>query len=211
LLFTGGCNLSCPYCHNPGLALDPGAFSDYPLDVLLNDLSRRKKFIDGIVVTGGEPTLDPGLPAFLQQVKELGLQVKLDSNGLLPEVIEALLEQRLLDYLAIDLKTSPKRYSELHHQAVPVDALKRTVDLTRSAAVEVEFRTTCVPQLVTEREIGEIGELLQGVPLWVLQQFVPQHAMIPKWREVPAHCPERINAFARLAEPYVEKVQLRGV
>lgn len=211
LLFTGGCNLSCPYCHNPGLVLDPGAFPDLPLDDLLADLYRRRAFIDGIVVSGGEPTLDPGLPTFLRQVREFGLQVKLDSNGLLPEVLDALLEEGLLDYLAIDLKTASRRYAELHRLPVDISRLQRTVELAKTAAIEVEFRTTCVPQLVAAQDVRAIGELLRGARLWVLQQFVPQHAMFPEWREQPAYSREQLDELARLAETYVERVLLRGV
>jgi len=207
----GGCNLSCPYCHNPGLVLDPGTFPDFPLEELLAELRKRIGFIDGIVVSGGEPTLDPGLPVFLHQVKKLGLLVKLDSNGLLPEVIEALLDEKLIDYLAIDLKTAPDRYAELHHLPVATTGLRRGVELARSAAVEVEFRTTCVPQLVAEKEIMEIGELVRGARLWVLQQFVPHHALLPEWQESPAYSREQLAALARLAEPYVQQVKLRGI
>ena len=209
-MFTGGCNLCCPYCHNPGLVLDPGSFPDIPLDQLLEDLRQRGNFIDGIVVSGGEPTLDPGLPAFLRLVRALSLQIKLDTNGLLPKVIESLLAEGLIDYLAVDLKTSPGRYSELHRFPVPDTGLRETIAVARTAEIAVEFRTTCIPRLVGEQEINELGELLRGAPLWTLQQYIPQHAMVPEWQELSTYRPEQLQKLAQLAAPFVGQVQLRG-
>ena len=211
LVFTGGCNLTCPYCHNGGLVLDPEGYSDYPLDELLADLEKRKGFIDGVVISGGEPTIDSGLPAFLTQLKALGFQIKLDSNGLLPEVIADLLERNLLDYVAIDLKTAPSRYGELHNHPVNSEPLRRTVELLSQATVEVEYRTTCIPELVGEAEIDEIGDLLKGAPLWVLQQYVAEHAMVKEWQELCAYAPDALRALATRAGHYVEEVQIRGL
>jgi pyruvate formate lyase activating enzyme len=211
LVFTGGCNLSCPFCHNPGLVLCPEDFPDVAIDELLADLEKRKRFIDGVVISGGEPTLDTGLPAFLRQLKALGLQVKLDSNGLLPQVIEGLLDEQLLDYLAIDLKTIPQRYSELHSQPVASAGLLRTIELAKAASIEVEFRTTCVPQLIDRQAIAELGGLLRGAQLWVLQQFVPGQALAADWQVMPAYAPRRVEEFAELAEEYVDRVAVRGL
>ena len=211
LVFTGGCNLTCPFCHNPGLVLSPEDFPDVPVAELLADLEKRKRFIDGVVISGGEPTLDNGLPAFLRQLKALGLQVKLDSNGLLPQVIEALLDEQLLDYLAIDIKTVPRRYSELHTAPVTTAGLLRTIKLAKAASIEVEFRTTCVPQLIDRQAIVEIGGLLCGAPLWVLQQYVPAHALTADWQDLPAYAPGRLEEFGGLAEEYVERVVIRGI
>jgi len=210
LVFTGGCNLTCPFCHNAGLVLDPD-YPDYPLDELLADLKKREGFIDGVVVSGGEPTIDTGLPAFLSVLKEKGLQVKLDSNGLAPAVISLLLEQQLVDYYAIDIKTSLSRYNELHTQPVRTEALVETVQILKQADVEVEFRTTCIPHLVTETEIDEMGELLQGVPLWVLQQFVPMHAMVEEWQTFDMYRPEQLYALADRAGKFVDRVEVRGL
>ncbi len=211
LIFTGGCNLTCPFCHNPGLVLDPGAFPDFPVNELLADLKKRQSFIDGVVISGGEPTLDTGLPAFLRQLKELGLQVKLDTNGLLPEVIHRLLDEQLLDYLAVDIKTTPDRYGELHTRPVSSAPLLRTIELVKAAAIETEFRTTCVPQLVGEDELRLIGELLRGAPLWVLQQFLPEHSLVVEWQELSAYPPGQLERLGQVAEGYVERVLLRGL
>ncbi len=182
-----------------------------PIDELLADLEKRKRFIDGVVISGGEPTLDTGLPAFLRQIKALGLQVKLDSNGLLPQVIEGLLDEQLIDYLAIDIKAVPQRYSELHTTQVATAGLLRTIELAKVASIEVEFRTTCVPQLIDRQAIIELGGLLNGAKLWVLQQYVPAHALVTDWQDVPAYAPSRLEEFSSLAEDYVERVVIRGI
>ncbi len=182
-----------------------------PIRELLADLEKRKRFIDGVVMSGGEPTLDTGLPAFLRQLKALGLQVKLDSNGLLPQVIAALLDEQLVDYLAIDIKTVPRRYSELHTAPVASAGLLQTIELAKAASIEVEFRTTCVPQLIDRQVIVELGCLLRGAPLWVLQQYVPGQALEAGWRELPAYAPSRLEEFGGLAEGYVERVVIRGI
>lgn len=211
LVFTGHCNLTCPFCHNAGLVLEPDSYPDYPVDELLADLKKREGFIDGVVISGGEPTIDAGLPAFLSLLKERGLQVKLDSNGLAPGVIGSLLEQQLVDYYAIDIKTSLSRYNELHTMPVVTEALRKTVTILKQAPVEVEFRTTCIPHLVAEAEVAEMGELLQGAPLWILQQYVPMHAMVEEWQQFDAYKPEQLHALAEQAEEYVDQVQVRGI
>ena len=211
LVFTGSCNLTCPFCHNAGLVLDPDSYPDYPLDELLADLKQREGFIDGVVVSGGEPTIDSGLPAFLALLKERELQVKLDSNGLEPEVVAGLLEEQLVDYFAIDIKTSLDRYNELHTMPVATEKLRKTVKILKQAPVEVEFRTTCIPHLVAKAEVDKMGELLQGVPLWVLQQYVPLHAMVEEWQQFDIYQPQQLYLLAEQAGKYVDQVQVRGI
>jgi len=209
LIFTGGCNLRCDFCHNPGLVLDPDQYPDLPLTEVLSELHKRQGFIDGVVISGGEPTLDRGLKEFLLKVKSLGLQVKLDTNGLQPGVLADLLELQLLDYLAIDVKTSPCRYPELAAGPVDSGALLASCQLAIAAAPEYEFRTTCVPGLVADREIAEIGEAIRGARRWVLQQYVPRAAMLGSAPEkaYPASEYERLR---QLAASYVDGVEGRG-
>lgn len=210
-MFTGGCNLTCPFCHNGELVLKAEAFQDIPVDELLADLEKRGQFIDGVVVSGGEPTIDPGLPAFLSELKARRLQVKLDTNGLRPEVLAALLEAKLLDYVAVDMKTSPRRYSELHTSSVDSSVLGETVVLLQQSGIEVEYRTTCMPQLVTATEIDDIGALITGARLWVLQQYNKQHAMDQQWQGLDPYSRENLLNLAARAKPYVRQVQLRGL
>lgn len=211
LVFFGGCNLTCPYCHNPTLVLDPDQYPDYPLAALLEELQERRSFIDGVVISGGEPTLDPDLPVLLRQIKGLGLEVKLDTNGLAPAVVERLLADRLLNYVALDVKTAPSRYGELHKGPVNLDALAASAHLLIEGEVEYELRTTCVPGLVEEADIRAIGEMVRGARRWVLQQFVAGHALAEELRGVEAHSEEVFQGFAEVAGGYVDEVVLRGI
>jgi pyruvate formate lyase activating enzyme len=211
LVFFGGCNLTCPYCHNPGLVLDPGQYADYPVEAVLDQLRARCRFIDGVVISGGEPTLDPDLLPFLRQVKAMDLAVKLDTNGLRPEVLEQALAAGLLDFVALDLKTAPARYGELHGGPVPIDGLQRSVRLLLAGAVDYELRTTCVPGLVEAADIRAVGELVRGGKRWVLQQFVPGHALAEELRELEPHPAEAIRSFAEVARGYVGEVRVRGL
>lgn len=210
LLFWGGCNLTCPFCHNPALVLEPAAFPDLDRNALLRDLAGRRPFIDGVVISGGEPTLDPQLDVWLTDLKALGLAVKLDTNGLRPDVVADLLDRGLIDYLAIDLKASPVRYPELHPGPVDAGALSASIRLALTAAVAVEFRTTCVPALVDEAVIDELGALIRGAPLWVLQQYHPARALAPQWREQPAYPADRLAALAAVAGRHAGRVVVRG-
>jgi len=211
LVFWGGCNLTCPFCHNPALVLDPAAFPDLDPAALLDDLAERKPFIDGVVVSGGEPTLDSGLPSFLGRIKELGLAVKLDTNGLAPGLVAELLERQLVDYLAIDLKTTPARYPELHSGQVFPERLEETLRLCADASVEVEYRTTCVPGWIDEQGIVELGELIDGARLWVLQQYHPEHALCDQTRQITPYAPETLRSFAGVAERFAKQVIVRGL
>ncbi|MDY0267578.1 anaerobic ribonucleoside-triphosphate reductase activating protein [Trichloromonas sp.] len=211
LIFFGGCNLSCPFCHNSTLVLDPEQYPDYPLEDLLAELCERRNFIDGVVVSGGEPTLDRDLPLLLREVKALGLEVKLDSNGLAPAVLERLLAEGLVDYLALDLKTAPERYGELHRAPVDPDALRRSISVLLASTVPYEIRTTCVPKLVEEPDFSPMGKAIVGARHWVLQQYIPRYALAEEWRAIRPHSPERLAEFARVAEGYVERVSLRGL
>jgi len=211
LIFFGGCNLTCPYCHNPGLVLDPEQYPDFPQAAILAQLQERRRFIDGVVVSGGEPTLDPGLLPLLRAVKALGLVVKLDTNGLRPAVLESALAEGLVDYVALDLKTAPARYGELHGGPVAIAGLQRSVQQLLAGAVDYELRTTCVPGLVEAEDIRAIGELVRGARRWVLQQFVPGHALAEELREIEPHPAETIRAFAGVAGEYVGGVAVRGL
>ena len=211
LVFWGGCNLTCPFCHNPALVIEPESYPDIPPQEILATLAERKTFIDGVVISGGEPTLDGQLSSFLKEVKAMGLLVKLDTNGLAPKVIRELVDARLLDYLAIDLKTLPERYPELHPGAVNYHKLLETIRICADLTLPLEYRTTCVPGWVDEDVIAGLGGLIKGAPLWAIQQFHPEHALCEQTRELEAYSTARIEAIADLAASYVDTVVVRGV
>ena len=210
LVFWGGCNLTCPFCHNPPLVLEPESYPDLDSADLLVDLADRKSFIDGVVISGGEPTLNSELLPFLQEIKALGLLVKLDTNGLAPQLIAELIDKQLIDYLAVDLKTAPERYPELHSGVVSPDKLVETLRLCADAPVELEYRTTCVPGWVDEHVILTLGELIDGARLWALQQYHPEHALCEKAQELSPYSSEQVRSFAGIAGNYAQRVIVRG-
>lgn len=211
LVFTGGCNLTCAYCHNPDLVINTGKYPDAPMDDVLAEIGRRAKFIDGVVVSGGEPTIYPHLLDFLAGIKGFGLDVKLDTNGLRPDVLAEGFDRNLIDYVAMDFKTSPSRYGELHSGPVSVSALKKSVEMIMTRSPEYEFRTTMVPDLVGATEVEEIVQTIDGAKKWVLQQFVAELAMTEAATKVKPYTAEQLKQFADSAKSRIENVEIRGI
>ena len=178
VLFTVGCNLRCPFCHNPELVL-PEQVAVLPLidpEAVLEALRERCTFLDGVTITGGEPTLHSGLVAFAREVKRLGLLVKLDTNGSNPDVVKELVAKHLADYIAMDIKASPASYDRLAGATVDLKTIERSIALIRERAPDYEFRTTVAPTL-DEAAIAAIAEWIGGAKRYVLQRFrVPPHA-----------------------------------
>jgi pyruvate formate lyase activating enzyme len=204
VLFTPGCNLRCPYCHNWRLILDPpGPFlSDKDT---LQILENRRRFVDAVVITGGEATIHPDLPGFLCMLKEHGYLVKLDSNGLLPEMVEKCILH--LDYIAVDVKTSPELYPKL--KAESIEGLMKTIEMLKKDAVDYEFRCTAVPGFVDEDTIPRMGEMVEGARLFAFQQFIPGDTLDPAYNFKTPYTEERISKLADIMASYVEEVTLR--
>lgn len=178
-LFTPGCNLRCPYCHNPELVVGRPRAGLLAWPDVLQWLARRKRWLDWVCVSGGEPTLQPDLEEGLRQLRALGYRIKLDSNGSRPDRLEAILRQGLVDYLAMDAKTIWERYPELGGDGT---AVARSAAAVRRWAADYEFRTTVVPPFVDEAVLLALAERLAGSRRWVLQQFIPAPTLLdPAW------------------------------
>lgn len=186
IVFTAGCNFRCGYCHNPEFVLPERVKSMEPefLDeeVVLRFLETRRGLLDGVVVTGGEPTLHRELPNFMRRVKSLGFLVKLDTNGSLPEMLEPILREGLVDYVAMDVKTSLERYPELVAACVRPDAIRRSIDLIKHLAPDYEFRTTIVREHHGPAEMEAIAKLVEGAKRHVWQGFRPDITLDPAYR-----------------------------
>jgi pyruvate formate lyase activating enzyme len=205
VLFTPGCNLRCPYCHNWRIVVDPKPpFLSH--ETALRILEGRKKFVDAVVVTGGEPTIQMELPSFLAELKERGFLVKLDTNGLNQQELEECLPH--VDYVAVDVKTSLGKYERLG--AKDTMSLVRTINTLRTEKVETEFRTTVVPGLVEDEDITEIGELVKGAKNFALQQFIPSDTLDKTFRSVKPYSRAKIASLAERMTKYVENVTLRA-
>jgi len=204
VLFTPGCNLRCPFCHNWRIAVDPKP-PFLQEAVALRILESRKKYVDAVVVTGGEPTMHKELPKFLAKLKKRGFQVKLDTNGFYPEVLEECLAH--VDYVALDVKTSPEKYKLLG--AKSTSGLLRTVEMLKMGKVAYEFRTTMVPEIITAEDMNKICELTKGAKTHALQQFVPQDTLEKRFEGLKPYAPEVIKEFAGTMKSYAENVVLR--
>jgi len=171
-VFTVGCNFRCPFCHNPELV----SGSRYLVsDKLERDffelLENRHGKLEGVCITGGEPTIQPDLIDFIRKIKELGYKVKLDTNGARPDVLRKLYGEKLLDFVAMDIKNSPQSYNSTTNSKVDIERIRLSVDLIRNSGVDHEFRTTAVPGIHTEKDFIEIGKWLEKAKKYVLQAF----------------------------------------
>lgn len=204
VLFTAGCNLRCPYCHNGDLVEGyTGPFQEEEdiIEVLLG----RKRYVDSVVVSGGEPTMDPGLPAFLAKLRELGFNVKLDTNGLKPDALRECLPH--LSYVAMDIKTSIENYPSLG--ARDTSQILESIKIIRDSGLCYEFRCTAVPGIVETETVCKMGEMVRGAERFVFQQYKPEKTLDPKFNDVVPHTEERIREFTVIMERYVEIVLLK--
>lgn len=204
VLFTPGCNLRCPFCHNWRLVLEPrGPFLRE--EQALQILESRRRFVDAVVLTGGEPTMHPDVPQFLKTLRERGFTLKIDTNGFFPDVLEKCLPY--LEYIAVDVKTSLDRYRLLG--ANNVNSFMRTIELVKKGSTDYEFRNTAVPGFVEEQIIPQMGEIVQGAKRFIFQQFVPGDTLDTTFNSVKPHTSDTLSHFADQMKEYVEKVLIR--
>jgi len=204
VLFTPGCNLRCPFCHNWRIVVDPKP-PFLQEATALEILDSRKRYVDAVVVTGGEPTMHKELPRFLAKLRSKGFFVKLDTNGFYPDVLEECLPS--VDFVAMDVKTCIEKYRVLG--ASDTSGLLRSVELLKTGTVAYEFRTTVVPDLVTSDDVACIGDLVKGAKTHAFQQFVPRDLLDKKYELLSPYSPERINEFAEDMRLYAENVVMR--
>lgn len=208
-VFMGGCNFRCPFCHNAPLVIPGREQEPYTEEEVLSYLKKRAGLLDGVCVSGGEPTLQEGLDAFLRQVKALDYQVKLDTNGSRPEALRALLRQGLADYVAMDVKSSPEEYARACGVPVDLEKVNESIDLLLSGCVDYEFRTTVVAGLHTPQIIEQTARRIAGAKRYFLQAFVDSGDLItPGWHALSR---EEMERCAQVARKYVPTVGLRGV
>jgi pyruvate formate lyase activating enzyme len=204
VLFTPGCNLSCPYCHNWEIAINPQP-PFLQETTAIEILEKRKKYIDAVVITGGEPCMHKELPRFLTKLKEQKFFVKLDTNGFYPEVLKECLNHT--DYIALDIKTSLEKYKQLGAQ--DTGNLQKSIEILKTDKTTYEFRTTLFPEIVTLQDIECIGELTKGSKNHALQQFIPKNTQNKHYQTLQCYAPETIKEFANTLNKYTENLILR--
>jgi pyruvate formate lyase activating enzyme len=212
VVFTGGCNLRCGYCHNPHMVLDSSSLEKIEEEDFFRFLSGRKNLIDGVTVTGGEPSLQPDLPEFLQRIKEMGFHVKLDTNGFSPSVIEDLLSRGLVNYIALDVKSSPGKYASVTGTGLPFDTVLQTIKTLKKSGIDFELRTTCIPKMVTIEDIAEIGEATGMVKKYYLQQFVNTGILVdPSLQELSPYPAVYLEAMKGECLKFAQTCIIRGL
>ena len=207
-VFLGGCNFRCPFCHNASLVLEPASLEKISEDEFFEFLNSRKGKLTGVCITGGEPTLYPTLKDFIRKIKDMSFAVKLDTNGTDPDLLLSLIEEGLLDYVAMDIKNSPERYSESAGCEVDMEKIKRSVDILLSGKVEYEFRTTVVRELNSIEDFKAISAWIKGAKRYFLQTFKDSGSLIGSG--FSAYSEEETRAILEQILPYVPNAQIRS-
>lgn len=205
-VFLGGCNMRCPFCHNASLITSPE--ESYSIDEIFSFLRKRQGILDGVCVSGGEPTLQKDLPDFIREIKQLGYLVKLDTNGSNPSMLHLLIQEKLIDYVAMDIKSSLTNYELCCGCQVDTAAICHSINLLKSGIIAYEFRTTLVSELHQLQDIKELGILLQGAETLFLQNFV-NSPQVPTANLHPVSS-VTINEYKRILQNYVPNTFLRG-
>ena len=207
-VFLSECNLRCPYCHNPDLVYPVEEAPTLPIDAVLAYLTRRRGKLDGVCITGGEPTLQPELPELIRSIRGMGFLVKLDTNGTNPSMLNRLLHEELLDYVAMDIKNSPACYKETCGGAAVLEPVRRSAELLMHSGIDYEFRTTVCAPLHTPECMREIGGWLSGAKRYFLQPFVDSGALVGSGMKPLTD--EEVRALRDSVLPYIPSTQIRG-
>ena len=209
IVFTEGCNFRCPFCHNASLVTRTGENAEVSEQEFFSFLKKRKGILDGVVITGGEPTIAEGLYEFIAKVRELGYPVKLDTNGSFPDRIKRLLDDGMLDYIAMDIKTAREEYPKVTGVAVDYEKISRSIELIRGSGIPHEFRTTVVCGLHTEEDIVNIARMLGAEESYFLQGFVDSGDILSE--SCAAFSNDEMHAMLEAARKYCPKCELRGI
>ena len=208
-VFLGGCNFSCPFCYNSSLLSDAQ-------DNLINEddfyafLDKRKGKIDGVAITGGEPLLNNNIEAFIKKIKDKGFKVKLDTNGSFPEVLQTLIEKRLVDYVAMDIKNTFEKYpSTTNCKTLNIEKIKQSIAILLKGDVDYEFRTTVVKQFHDIEDFKIIGENIKGAKNYFIQCFINKDSCIDN--SLSPLTKNELQSIVEVVKPYVNNVSLRGV
>ncbi len=236
IIFTKGCNFSCQFCYNPMLVWpacnanmagrpeevgklkntssleeeNKKVYSQILEDDLFGFLKSRVKKLDAVVITGGEPTIQPDLGEFIYKIKKLGFKVKLDTNGTNPEMLNKLIKEKLVDYIAMDIKSGERNYDLITRVSPDLSKIKKSIIILKEASLPYEFRTTVVPELINIEDVKEIGELIKGANRWYLQKFKSDTELLNKEFEgFEPYSNKKMEEICRIASKYVEECGIR--
>lgn len=208
-IFLGSCNFRCPFCQNGSLVLSPESQPGIPLDEVLSFLKKRKGILDGVCISGGEPTLHSDLPFLIKSIKDLGYLVKLDTNGTRPGLIQSLHREGLIDFVAMDIKSSRERYDLAAGVSVSLDSVCESVEYLKTRDIDYEFRTTVVRELHTARDFKSIGEWLEGAKAYYLQAYRDSSGVIAPG--LHSYARQELEDFRTLLKRKIPLVEIRGI
>lgn len=205
-VFLQGCNFRCPFCHNPSLVYGTDELSE---DNFFAFLKKRQGLLDGVAVTGGEPLLHSDIDIFLQKIKDLGYAVKLDTNGSFPQKLEKLLQNGLIDYIAMDIKNAPEKYDLTAGAKNSFESVRQSAELIMHSGVPYEFRTTVVKELHEDADFHAIGAWLKGAQAYYLQCFVDSGDILSPGLSAPSK--DDLARYQAIACTYIKNTHLRGI
>lgn len=209
IIFTQGCNFRCPYCHNPEL-VDPDQYGPIiPEEDALSFLDKRRGKLEAVTVTGGEPTLQPDLEKFLEEVKNMGYLIKMDTNGSKPDILEKVIRKRLVDYLAMDIKGPLKRYRQIASVKVDISKIRRSIQLITASGIKYEFRTTIVRSQLDLQDLVSVAKLVKQARLYVLQPFIPIKTLAGPLLSEISYTPEEFSTIRENLEKECPHVIVR--
>jgi len=211
IVFFPRCNFNCSFCFNPEMVNDSEDLREIKPEEIFDYIESQKKWIDGVCLTGGEPTLQEGLPEFISEIKKRGFLVKLDTNGTNPGMLKKLLDQKLLDYVAMDVKAPLEKYEKVAGCKVNLENIQKSAELIRNNGIEYEFRTTVVPEQLNKEDIKNIGEWLDGSKRYYLQQFRPEKTLDKSFQGKSQYTPDQMKELADSVKNHFEKVGIRGI
>ena len=209
-VFTAGCNLRCPFCHNSRLVINPSSESEITVEDILAYLKKRQGILDGVAITGGEPLLHKDIDIFIEKVRALGFSVKLDTNGTFPDKLKEIVGRGLIDYVAMDIKNSPEGYPEtVGIGGYDISKIKESIDFLLENNVDYEFRTTVVRELHSIFSVEGIGKLIKGAKRHYIQAFVDSGELIGfDLNPVPK---EEMFEMQKVMLKYVDYCEIRGI
>jgi len=210
IIWTVGCNFNCPFCYNTELVY--GTAKIISEEEIFDHLKKRKGIVEALVISGGEPFLQKDLGVFCEKVKKLGYLVKIDTNGSFPDELKELIDKKLVDYVAVDIKAPKNKYETLAGVKIDIKKIQKTVDILQKSSVDYEFRTTFVPKLLTKKDILEIGKWLKGSKKYYLQKFKSDVPLISsKLEGIKSYSKEDLGNILNEIKPYFEYCDVRGL
>ncbi|MBU2561498.1 MAG: anaerobic ribonucleoside-triphosphate reductase activating protein [Nanoarchaeota archaeon] len=212
-VFIAGCNFRCPFCHNPELVLpeEIEKIEAMTENELLTALVGRKRLIDGVCITGGEPLMSPDIVKLLHKIKDKGFAIKLDTNGSVPTLLKKLIEDKLIDYVAMDIKAPKERYDEVTGINANIRLIEESIKILKESSIDYEFRTTVVKGLLAKEDIIAIGEWIKGARAYYLQQFMStEKTLSPEYRRRKSYTPDELRDMLDAVKINFKKTGVRG-